>query len=129
MILLYSEWVFQHLIIQFGDKLILMENDLTALIKKDLAIDLPDIISIPELEKLLSVYVNDLIQHNFQQLITLLYRIDVNETKLRKLLQEHTNETAGNILAKLIIERQIQKIKTRQQFNQAENDISEEEKW
>jgi len=53
----------------------------------------------------------------------------VNEQKLKSLLQQNPNEDAGNLIATLIIERQEQKIKTRQQFSNQENDPDEEEKW
>ena len=106
-----------------------MENELIAGIKKDLAIELPGMIGLNELEVLLSVHINQLIQKNFQQLVTLLYRIDINEAKLKQLLQEYADEDAGKIIAQLIIERQLQKIKSRQQFSRRDNDIPEEDKW
>ena len=40
-----------------------------------------------------------------------------------------SEEDAGNIIASLIIERQEQKIKTREQFSQRDNGFDEEEKW
>jgi hypothetical protein len=106
-----------------------MEKELIENIKKDMAIILPDKISLKELEEVLTIYANQLIQKDFQKLITLLYRIDVSEAKLKYLLQLQTDENAGNIIAKLIIERQLQKIKSRQQFSKHNDDISEEEKW
>jgi hypothetical protein len=90
---------------------------------------LPDKISLMELEELLTIYANQLIQKDFQKLVTLLYRIDVSEAKLKYLLQLQRDENAGNIIAKLIIERQIEKMKSRQQFSKHNDDISEEEKW
>lgn len=106
-----------------------MEQALIDNIKKDMAIALPDKISLIELEEALTIYANQLIQKDFQKLVTLLYRIDVSETKLKYLLQMQTDENAGNIIAKLIIERQMQKIRSRQQFSKHDDDISEEEKW
>lgn len=98
-------------------------------INKSMAIALPDQISIDELQIQLSSYVNQLIQTDFQRLITILYRIDISEPKLKKLLQEHPAEDAGKIIAALIIERQWQKIQTRQQFSQQNDNFTEEEKW
>jgi len=106
-----------------------MEKELIDNIKKDMAIILPDKISLKELEEALTIYANQLIQKDFQKLVTLLYRIDVSEAKLKYLLQLQTDENAGNIIAKLIIERQLQKINSRQQFSKHNDDISEEEKW
>jgi hypothetical protein len=58
-----------------------------------------------------------------------LYRVDVNERKLRTLLKENQNEHAGNIIAELIIERQLQKIKTRKEYSKTQEDNTSEEKW
>lgn len=76
----------------------------------------------------LAVYINSLIADHFDELITLLYRLDVNEKKLKDLLQQHAGENTADIIAGLIIERQEQKIKTREQFKTYTN-IPEEEKW
>lgn len=76
----------------------------------------------------LSTWVNDMILKDFNGLLNLLYRLDINEARLRKMLDEIQNEDAGKIIAAMIIERQLQKIKSKQQFKQA-NDIPEEDKW
>ncbi len=76
----------------------------------------------------LAAWVNDMIQRDFTGLLNLLYRLDINEAKLRKMLDEIQHEDAGKIIAALIIERQLQKIKSKQQFKQADN-IPEEDKW
>ena len=73
--------------------------------------------------------INELIQFNFQQLVLILYRVDVNEEKLRYLLKESGEEDAASIIADLLIERQAQKIISRKQFGKGENDIEENEKW
>jgi len=86
-------------------------------------------ISLDDLQQLVTVHVNSLIQNDFQKLITVLYRVDVSEFKLKQLLQENRGEDAGKIIGGMIIERQIQKIKTRQQFSSGGNDFSSEEKW
>ncbi len=77
----------------------------------------------------LSVAINEMILSDFDKLVMMLYRLDINETKLRKILNENPSQDAGNMIADLIIERQLQKIKSRQQFSQRDNNISEEEKW
>ena len=76
----------------------------------------------------LAAYINELILHDFTGLLNLLYRLDVSEDKIRKLLDEMQQEDAGKIIAAIIIERQLQKIKTKQQFKQ-ERDIPEEDRW
>jgi hypothetical protein len=71
--------------------------------------------------------INDLIVHNFEKLVQLLYRIDVNEAKLKAMLADNTNEDAAKIIAALIIERQLQKIKSRAEFKK--NNDPSEERW
>jgi len=107
-----------------------MENaELVKLLNKELAIEIAEKVSYSELHSQLSACINQLIKNNFDKLIAYLYRIDVNEEKLKSLLQQNPDEDAGNIIAGLMIERQEQKIKFRKQFSQQENDFDEEEKW
>lgn len=73
--------------------------------------------------------INNLINTDFQKLVIILYRMDVSETKLQLLLKDNPNTDAGLLIANLMIEREIQKIKTRQQFRQRDNNIDEDEKW
>ncbi|MCW3093788.1 MAG: hypothetical protein JWP81_4857 [Ferruginibacter sp.] len=107
-----------------------MENsELVKEINKDMAMVLPGAISLDELQAQLATYINQLIQTDFQKLIMLLYRIDVSEPKLKTILHQQPQEDAGKIIATLIIERQLQKIKTRQQFGRRDDHFTEEEKW
>jgi hypothetical protein len=74
--------------------------------------------------------INNLITADFSKLINILYRMDVSETKLKQLLKDKPAEDAARIIAELMIERQTEKIKSRQQFNQRDNNnIDENEKW
>ena len=104
-------------------------TDLAKGLNKDLAIELPDKVSYEELEALLAEHINHLIKNDFEKLVGILYRIDINEQKLRTLLQQYKNEDAGKIISLMIIERQEQKIRSRQQFSRRDNDINEDEKW
>jgi hypothetical protein len=78
---------------------------------------------------LLADKINQLINLNFAQLVNILYRLDISEAKLKEVLKENPTEDAGQLIAQLIIERQLQKLKARQQFNQSGNNTSDEEKW
>ena len=85
------------------------------------------------LEKLsfdeLVAHINQLISKDFAKLVYLLYAVDVSEKKLKQLLADHPNEDAGKLIALLILERQEQKKKSREQFKQNEEDIPDEDKW
>lgn len=80
-------------------------------------------------KQLLISAVNELVATNFDKLISILYRMDVNENKLKLLLKDNPGTDAGLLIANLMIDRQAQKIKSRQQFSQRDNDIDEENKW
>ncbi|MHA4811951.1 hypothetical protein ACX0G9_27895 [Flavitalea flava] len=83
-----------------------------------------------ELETLLAEKLNMLIRQDFNTLVQLLYRIDINESRLRGLLAENAGEDAGRIMARLIIERQWQKIQTRKKYTPpGPLKEEEEEKW
>jgi hypothetical protein len=77
----------------------------------------------------LALKINDLLNNDFQKLISLLYRMDINESKLRRLLEENKNTDAGLIIAKMMIEREAQKIKSRKESSKKNNQDSSEEKW
>lgn len=81
-----------------------------------------------ELEGLLAEKLNRWIQSDFNTLLQFLYRIDISESRLRLLLKENPHEDAGKILAKLVLERQWQKMQTRRQFKPGDAS-SDEERW
>ncbi|WP_462252363.1 hypothetical protein [Ferruginibacter sp.] len=103
--------------------------ELIQYINKDMALELPEKISFAELEEKLSASINQLIQNNFEKLVSLLYRIDVSEKKLKNLLQDHVNENAGKIIAQLIIERQLEKMTLRKKYKNENTGASDEEPW
>ena len=76
--------------------------------------------SFEENRKQLIFVVNQLIQNDFNKLITILYRIDIDEQKLKTALFENPAPPAETI-ANLIIERQLQKIKFRKLYQQRKN--------
>jgi hypothetical protein len=76
----------------------------------------------------LAAKINQLIQDDFTSLVNILYRIDVNELKLKATLQEHPQQDAGYLVANLVIERQLEKIKARNNFRNIEP-IGDDEKW
>lgn len=72
--------------------------------------------------------INYLIEHDFYALIQLLYRIDINEGTLKDTLSANTSMDAGDLIAELIIHRQLEKIALKKQFKQ-QDDINEADRW
>ncbi len=77
----------------------------------------------------LAAYINELVNHDFAKLVGWLYRLDVSEKKLKESLKDNAAADAGVIIADLIIERQLKKIKSRKEFKQNGENIADEEKW
>jgi hypothetical protein len=105
--------------------------------KKEIIQSLSQWVSLPgtgnvnweEFEHTLRQAINDLIQDDFQKLIELLYRVDIDEARLKTLLQQEKGQDAAVIISRLIIERQLQKIRDRKKFSNNSNHCSDEEKW
>ena len=79
--------------------------------------------------QLLADKINELILHDFNRLISILYRADISEKKLNAVLEQNKNADAGKLIAGIFIERQLQKIISRQENRRDKNDIDEEERW
>jgi hypothetical protein len=67
-------------------------------------------------EQLISL-INELINSDFHALVQLLYGIDIDEKKLKQLLEQHTGSDSASIITDLIIRRQSQKIATKNQYS------------
>lgn len=80
-------------------------------------------------KQLLAEKINELITNDFQKLVSILYRMDVSEIKLKQLLTENPGTNAAVIIADLMIERQAEKIRSREQFSKRDENISDDEKW
>lgn len=105
-----------------------MNEELVNGINESLEISLPQKVKPEELKEQLTQHINHLINTDFDKLVYYLYRIDVDEDKMRSLLSKTAGENAAELIAALIIERQLQKITSRK--NSANStDIPDEEKW
>ena len=68
-----------------------------------------------------------LLENDFEKLVRVLYRVDVSESKLKTAIREKNDTDAAEIIAGMLIERQMQKIKFREQFGKTGD--SGEEEW
>lgn len=103
--------------------------DIIPLLNKELSLELSDKLSVNELEQQLTSHINHLINTDFEKLVYYLYRIDVNETKMKQLLQQQGGENAAQLIARLIIDRQLQKIKSRAERTPPATDEDDAERW
>jgi len=104
-------------------------NELIKDINTTLAIALPEKISFEKMHSELATHINQLIKNNFERLVALLYKIDINEDKLKLHLLDNPTEDAGNVIASLIIERLQQKAAYKKQFSNKPSAADNEEKW
>jgi hypothetical protein len=105
-------------------------NEIAAATSLALGLEPVKVISIDELRAKIAAFINDLVNHDFNRLVSILYRIDVDEQKLKNLLESYPGQDAAPIIADLVIQRQLQKIEARNRFRQGgENTIDENEKW
>ena len=105
------------------------KQDIIPLLNKELSLQLSEKLAMDELEQQLTDHINHLINTDFEKLIYYLYRIDVNETKMKHLLQRQGGENAAQLIAKLIIDRQLQKIKSRAEYKPGNEDDESAERW
>ncbi len=94
-----------------------------------LTLQLPPTLDKEALVAMLAEHINFLITTDFQKLIFVLYRVDVNETKLKALLNQHPGADAGKIIAALLVERQEEKIISRSQHRPTQPPENDEERW
>jgi len=81
-----------------------------------------------ELKESVRAYINFLLLTDFNKLVEILYRVDVDEEKLKQLLRDNPQTDAAMLITDLLITRHYEKIKARESFKKDEN-INEEEKW
>ena len=107
-----------------------MPEDNISLVKQQLSEDfnLPVTNDKEQLAKALAEGINQLIQTDFTRLINMLYRIDISEKTLKDTLEKQADEDAGLLIARLIIERLLQKQEMRAKFKTRDN-IPDDDKW
>lgn len=77
-----------------------------------------------ELRRVLILRIEELISKDTEKLMWILYRIDVNEKKVHEALMANSSLNYAEVLADLIIERQIEKARTRKQYSDGPADWS-----
>ncbi len=81
-------------------------------------IDLPekDYGSREELINIVSITVFDLLAKDMEKLMSILYRLDVDETRFKKVLSSSDPSAVHLKVAELIVDREIKKMETRKKF-------------
>lgn len=68
----------------------------------------------------LVTFIDDLIRNDFNRLLSILYRVDISEQKLKMKLAENKKTTvrSAEIIAQLLLDREEEKIKSRAKYKQ-----------
>ena len=94
-----------------------IEKDFT-LKDSDSLIPSVDVDTLEDFKIYLTQKLSYLLDNNYNELLNTLYRIDVSESKLIELFSGKNRENIPVVLADLIIERQLQKIRFRQKYKE-----------
>lgn len=66
--------------------------------------------------QLITLYVQELIDKDFEKLLQTLYRIDIPDFKVKRAVEQSSPGDAPKIIAQLILEREKQKVATRANY-------------
>lgn len=66
----------------------------------------------------LAARIEELMDHSFEQLLAILYRLDVDETKANEAFEQPSRPAIARRLAEIVVERQLRTIRTRRQRSQ-----------
>ena len=86
------------------------------LASKDFSLDIPsaEVSTAEDFQNILTELIRHLLDKDFERLINGLYRIDVSEEKVKQAMA--TGDDVAGQIALLIIERELQKVRTREKY-------------
>lgn len=91
----------------------MIDNNIITRLNSLVDAGLTESMNLKEITGKLQMAINHLIITDFEKLVTILYKIDIDEDKLKKILKENPATDAAEIMASLILEREIQKSESR----------------
>jgi hypothetical protein len=96
-----------------------IENETSINLRKEfgLSVSHANDSSMEDLTIVLSKAIGHLLQSQPERLFQILYRLDVNESIVKKTFQEKAGEELCSTLAQKMVERQIQRIRIRQKYS------------
>ncbi len=104
---------------------ILLQETASAL-KEDWDLQLPDTISEETILRLLAERIVVILERGAETFFQLMYRLDISEKKLNAVLQQ---DDVPMKIARLIYDRQLQKVKSRHEYRMKTSSDDPELKW
>lgn len=74
-------------------------------------------ITIEEIQRILTERIREMLDKNIEKLILILYRIDVSQKKADEIFNNPSKDEIASFLAKAVIERQLEKVRTRRKYS------------
>jgi len=101
-------------------------KELTEAISSRFELVQADNLTIDDLKKVLAGRILVLLEKNVERLLSILYRVDLNQKKLDEIFLTGSKEEIADKIAESVIERQIQKIETRHYYKNKERERLDE---
>ncbi len=76
-----------------------------------------NVLSFEEIHRVLTERIHELLEKNVEKLIFILYRIDVGQKRTDEIFNNPSKEEIASLLATAVIERQLEKVKTRRKYS------------
>ncbi|HEY3250310.1 MAG TPA: hypothetical protein VGK25_04255 [Ignavibacteria bacterium] len=89
-------------------------KELTEAISSRFELAKAETLTLEDLKKALCIRIRDLLDKNVERLLSMLYRVDLSQKRLDEIFEKGSKDDIALKIADAVIERQLQKIKTRE---------------
>jgi hypothetical protein len=106
----------------------IMENEINevyGIISRNFEVERSGEVTFETLRDLLGIRIRELLDKNLEKLVSIMYRIDLNQAKVDRIFENVSKDEIALQLAVLIIERQMEKVRTRRLYKNTEDQIEE----
>jgi hypothetical protein len=100
-------------------------NEVYGIISRNFEVERSGEITFETLRDLLGMRIRELLDKNLEKLVSIMYRIDLNQEKVDRIFENISKDEIAFQLAVLIIERQMEKVRTRSLYKNTEDQIEE----
>jgi hypothetical protein len=96
------------------------EKQVVQLLSGDFSLDNDHFLSVQdgnqELKDKLKIVIDHLLQTDFEKLLSIMYRLDINESRFKNVISGMYGNDVSGTLAEIVIERELQKVETRKKY-------------
>jgi hypothetical protein len=84
-----------------------------------------DVMTVDDVKKALSARIRDMLDNNVEQLVSIIYRIDVSQKKVDEIFKNESKDEISVLLADAVIERQLMKVQSRKLYKNRGDKLEE----